>query len=153
MTESIHDSGSHEILKHTGENWKISTLNRWNHIIWESFKRGDIPIKSPQEVPSTHLQEIRPQYNLSSLWGPSQIYQTPLKYTGCLCLVTPSCPTFCDSLDCNLPGSSVHEISQQRHWNRLRFPLGDLPNPGIELTSLVVPALQADSLPEKPLGL
>ena len=39
MMESMHDSGSHEILKHIGENWKISTLNRWNHIICESFKR------------------------------------------------------------------------------------------------------------------
>ena len=25
-----------------------------------------------------------------------------------LCLVTQSCPTLCDPMDCNLPGSSVH---------------------------------------------
>ena len=27
------------------------------------------------------------------------------------CLVTKSCPTLCDSMDCSPPGSSVHEIS------------------------------------------
>ena len=26
----------------------------------------------------------------------------------CLCLVTQSCPTLCDPIDCSLPGSSVH---------------------------------------------
>ena len=31
-------------------------------------------------------------------------------------------------------------------------PPGDLPDPGIELASLVSPALQADSLPTEPLG-
>jgi len=36
---------------------------------------------------------------------------------------------------------------RQKYWSRLPFPSpGDLPNPGIELTS----ALQADSLPGKP---
>ena len=30
------------------------------------------------------------------------------------CLVAKSCPTLCDPMDYNLPGSSVHEISQAR---------------------------------------
>ena len=30
------------------------------------------------------------------------------------CLVAKSCPTLCDSVDCGLPGSSVHGISQAR---------------------------------------
>ena len=29
-------------------------------------------------------------------------------------LVTQSCPTLCDSMDCSLPGSSVHGILQAR---------------------------------------
>ena len=29
-----------------------------------------------------------------------------------LCLVTQSCPTLCDPMDCSLPGSSVHGIPQ-----------------------------------------
>ena len=40
-------------------------------------------------------------------------------------------------------------VSRQEYWSGLPFPSpGDLPNPGIELGS---PALQADSLPSKPL--
>ena len=33
----------------------------------------------------------------------------------CVCvLVTQLCPTLCDSMDCSLPGHSVHEILQVR---------------------------------------
>ena len=39
-------------------------------------------------------------------------------------------------------------FSRQEYWSGLPFPPpGDLPNPGIEPTSPVSPALQADSLP------
>ena len=39
-------------------------------------------------------------------------------------------------------GSSVHGIFQARYWSGLPFPtLGDLPDPGIEPTSLATPAL------------
>ena len=31
-----------------------------------------------------------------------------------VCLVSQSCPTLCDPLDCSLPGSSVHGIFQAR---------------------------------------
>ena len=45
----------------------------------------------------------------------------------------------------------VHGISKQEDWNGLSFPPpGDLPSPGIEPTSPVSPALQADSLPAEP---
>ena len=36
--------------------------------------------------------------------------------------VTQSCPTLCDPVDCNLPGSSVHGISRQEYWIGLPFP-------------------------------
>ena len=51
-----------------------------------------------------------------------------------------SCPT----MDCSLPGSSVHGISQARilEWVAISSP-GYLPNPGIKPVS---PALQADPL-------
>ena len=59
--------------------------------------------------------------------------------------VTRSCLTLCDPMDCSLPGSSVHGISQARilEWTAISFSR-DLPNPGVQLRS---PALQADSLP------
>ena len=61
--------------------------------------------------------------------------------------VTQSCPTFCDPMDCNLPGSSIHGIFQARvlEWVDISSP-GDLPGPGIEPR---FPALQADTLPSE----
>ena len=63
-------------------------------------------------------------------------------------LVAQSCLTLCDPVDCNWPGSSVHEFSSQEYWSGLPFPIpGDLPNPEIEPGS---PVFQADSLPCEP---
>ena len=48
-------------------------------------------------------------------------------------------------MDCKLPGSSVHGISQAKYWSGLPCPpLGDLPNPGIELMSLMSPVLASE---------
>ena len=53
-----------------------------------------------------------------------------------------SCPTLCDSMDCNLPGSSVHGIFQQEILECVAISFSrDLPNPGIEPVSLVSLAL------------
>ena len=42
----------------------------------------------------------------------------------------------------SLPESSDHVFPRQEYWNGLPFsPLGDLPNPGIESTSLASPAI------------
>ena len=52
------------------------------------------------------------------------------------------CPALCDPMDWSLPGSSVHGILQARILSELPFSSpGDLPNPGIEPTSLMSPAL------------
>ena len=60
------------------------------------------------------------------------------------------CPTFCNPMDCSLPGSSAHGIFQAGVLEWLPFPsLGDLPDPGIEPGS---PSLQADTLPFEPPG-
>ena len=69
---------------------------------------------------------------------------TFLSFCCCFCcLAARLCPTLCDPLDCNLPGSSVHGLAQARilEW--------DLPAPRFELAS---PALQADSLSLSHLG-
>ena len=50
-------------------------------------------------------------------------------------------------LDCSPPVSLSMGFPRQENWNMLPFPLpGDLTS-GIEPTSSVSPALQADSLP------
>ena len=58
-------------------------------------------------------------------------------------LVAKSYLTLCGPMDCSPPGSSVHGISHSCR-SGLPFPSpGDLPDPGIEVTS---PALQVNSL-------
>ena len=55
-----------------------------------------------------------------------------------------SCPTLCDPMDCSPPGSSVHGTLQTRILEWIAIPSsGDLPNPGIEPTSLTSSALAA----------
>ena len=68
-----------------------------------------------------------------------------------LCLVTQSCLTLYDPVDCGPPGSSVHgDFSRQEYWSGLPCPTpGDLLNPGIKFR---FPALQANSLPSEPPG-
>ena len=51
-------------------------------------------------------------------------------------------------MDCSQPGSFVHGILKVRILEWVAIPsLEDLPDPGIETGSPVVPALQADSVP------
>ena len=57
-----------------------------------------------------------------------------------------SCPTLCDPMDCGPPGSSVHQVFQARILR------GNLPNPGIEPTSSVSPALAVRFFTTEPPG-
>ena len=73
-----------------------------------------------------------------------------LHHLSGMCLVSQSCLTLCDPLDCSLPSPSVRGFFRQEYWCGLPYPsLGDLPNSGMELVS---PALQVDSLPAEPSG-
>ena len=48
----------------------------------------------------------------------------------------------CDPVNCSPPGSTVHGDSPGKIWSGLPCPPpGDLPDPGIELISLLSPAL------------
>ena len=70
------------------------------------------------------------------------------------CLVTKSCPTLCDPMDCSMLGSSVHRICQAIILEWVAISSANpriLPNPRIELGS-PSPALLADSLPAEPPG-
>ena len=55
-----------------------------------------------------------------------------------------SCLTLCDPMDCNPPGSSLLGIPQARILEQVTISSSrDLANPGIELASLMSPALAA----------
>ena len=81
------------------------------------------------------------------------IFHLPEHVCVCVCvcvLVTQSCPTLCNPMDCSPPGFSVTGFSRQGYWSGLPFlSPGDLPDPGIEPGS---PALKADSLLSEPPG-
>ena len=52
-----------------------------------------------------------------------------------------SCLTLCDPVECSPPGSLSMGFSRQEYWSGLPYPSpGDLPDPGIEPTSLSSPA-------------
>ena len=57
--------------------------------------------------------------------------------------VVHSCPTLCDSMDCSLPGSTVHGILQARilEWVAMLSLQGDPANSGVKPESLTSPAL------------
>ena len=65
------------------------------------------------------------------------------KKLECVCSKSlQSCLTLWDPKDCSPPGSSVHGTLQREYWRGLPYPpLGDRPDPGIELTSLMCAAL------------
>ena len=66
------------------------------------------------------------------------------------CLVTKSCPILCNPWTITHQAPPFMGFPRQEYWSGLPFPTsGDLPDPGIKPRS---PALQADSLPFKPLG-
>ena len=57
----------------------------------------------------------------------------------CVCSFAQLCLTFCNFLDCRLPGFSVHGILQARILEWVAIPFSrDLPNPGIEPKSPVL---------------
>ena len=56
-------------------------------------------------------------------------------------------------MDSSPPGSSVHEMSQQKYWSELPFPsLEDLPDAGTEPASPESPALAGGFFSTAPLG-
>ena len=67
-------------------------------------------------------------------------------------LVAQSCLTFYNPMDYSPPASFIYGIFQARILEWVPFPApGDVPGPRIESASPVSLALQADSLPTKPL--
>ena len=46
--------------------------------------------------------------------APESVLEATTGFYRCKCMCAQSCPTICDPMDCSLPGSSVHGISQAR---------------------------------------
>jgi len=77
----------------------------------------------------THPEKVqrrwrREERNLE--WRQISCCSISLEICCCYCLVTQSCPTYCDPMDCSPPSSSVHAISQARllEWVAISFSRG-----------------------------
>ena len=90
-----------------------NTLSHFSTADWDGKSCTELqcsPFRNPSEtspVPSAWpwplLTSVRQVYALSDPKCP------------CVCLVTWSCPTLCDPMDCSLPGASVHEDSPDKN--------------------------------------
>ena len=72
----------------------------------------------------------------------------------CVCSVTQLCPTLYDPVDCGLPGSSVHGISQARIWKwfDIFFSRGSSQPRGRKLCLLSLLSLAGGFFTTEPLG-
>ena len=62
-------------------------------------------------------------------------------------------PTLCNPMNCNLQASLSMGFSRQEYWSGLPFPPpGDLPDPGIQPSSPVSPALAGRLFTTEPPG-
>ena len=105
----------------------------------------------PRRWGSLQLQEFKKALDDNSVrrwWQVDMIVGIKAYSPLCMgsCSVAQSCQTLCDPM-APLPMA----FSRQGYWSRLPFPPpGDLPNPGIKLTSLVPPALAGGFLTTEP---
>ena len=111
-----------------------------------------LPFLSPKDLSNPEIEPTSHALQADSLLLSYQgSHEILITYTGCnyykKVLVTKSCLTLCDPMDCSSPGSSVHGISQARivEWVAISSSR-DLPNPGIKPVSPASPELQVDSL-------
>ena len=113
--------------------------------IWRALRSKEIYITYPK---ISRLNWLRNAYFCISIsqentgWG----------VCVCLCLVTQSCLTLCNLMDCSLSGSSVHGIFLGKNIGvDCHFPPpGDISYSGTEPGSPVSPALWTYSLPTEP---
>ena len=85
--------------------------------------RNSLRLTSIESVmPSSHLILCRPLLLLPSI-------PLGVRNPSVLCSVAQSCLTLCDPMDCSLPGSCVHGISQARipEWVAIPFSRGSSP--------------------------
>ena len=97
---------------------------------------------------------------LLSFWVPGKqgLFHFILqKVSCCCCLVTKSCQTICDLMDCSLPGSSVHGTSQGKKNTKVGYHVLFQEIFSNQRLKLHLLHWKVDSLPleepEKPLGI
>ena len=153
--------------------WEFHQLEQYcamctNSLNWPGMLQPMLPATKSMFVPYNHktlavgcylrfcfhLEAVRILATL--VWFPELPKSHPSTHTWhfMLAWVLSHCSgtwLFCSPVDCSLSGSSILGILWARILERVAIcpPSGDLPDPGIKLTS---PALQVDSWPTGPPG-
>ena len=101
---------------------------------------------------SVTLINYLPSLHLGCFWFFDYKWYNSVYFIGCVhaCSVMKSCPTFCDPMDCSLPGSSVHGFPGKNtgvgcHFLHQRIFPTQGSNPSLQ-------HWEADSLPVNHLG-
>ena len=102
------------ITNHTVLNWRHYTTKYLTSLPQNYLKSW----KSRQKNTRTN------KWSMGEIWKWSSLIVIP--YSQCLkvleVLVTQSCQTLSDSMNCSPPCSSVHGFSRQEYWNGEQFP-------------------------------
>ena len=125
----------------------LSSLSRWELPLCTTFLINDFIVFSPKLSQNRRLRFRKVQW-LPKAWeliSQRAWMASPAPWLGAqtlqldhvgsqlipfiCCLVAKSCPTLCEPMDCRLPGSSVHGISQARilQWVATSFCRGSPP--------------------------
>ena len=135
--------------------------NRWKKFWSESQqvqdpREADFSVQSkgrkrPTSRSNSETERV-PSYPAFSFFSDLQLTEWGHPHCVCMCVLYAwSCPTLCDSMDFNLPGSSVHGIFQARvlEWVAMPFSRGSS-HPYIGDTSWLYSAYQfkCNSYPE-----
>ena len=86
--------------------WHIFPCICWPSVclFWKSVYSGPLPIKKHRVICSFAIE----LYEFFIYLGVLPLYQI------CVCSIAELCLTLCNTMNCRLPGSSVHGISQAR---------------------------------------
>ena len=108
--------------------------------VWPAWALDGLTSCGMSQLYVASLGLLSPEF--MGLGGASLQMNVILCHHARACSVTQLCPTLSSLMDCILPPLTV-TFSRQEYWSRLLpfSPPGHLPNPGIEPTSLVSPAL------------
>ena len=112
--------------------WDTRKLNLSVHVQWPGERPCGVVIRrqlspSPEEKPHQKPNQL----TLTLDFWPAELWENEFKLTvkppslwswlprltntaGTISVCAQSCPALCDSMDCSLPGFSVHGISQAR---------------------------------------